>query len=228
MQKVVTLKDLCLVTKTAPMAPNIHGGRAKCLQRLIRLDMPVPTTVALSFDAVHSIASGQPVDTDQILRHFDHAPILSVRPSSLDPDWGGPGAMLNIGLNDETHASLCEQIGEDAATRMYMRYIQAFAVEVARLDPEEFYLPDHPSADALKRMLGTYESEMDSEFPQDVGEQLAEVLRSMARSWEGTTARLLRQAKGRAAGCRAWPCCSTHGAASGRRGVWVWCHSIRG
>lgn len=196
MQKVVTLKDLCLVTKTAPMAPNIHGGRAKCLQRLIRLDMPVPTTVALSFDAVHSIASGQPVDTDQILRHFDHAPILSVRPSSLDPDWGGPGAMLNIGLNDETHASLCEQIGEDAATRMYMRYIQAFAVEVARLDPEEFYLPDHPSADALKRMLGTYESEMDSEFPQDVGEQLAEVLRSMARSWEGTTARLLRQAKG--------------------------------
>lgn len=136
--------------------------------------------------------------------------------------------MLNIGLNDETHASLCEQIGEDAATRMYMRYIQAFAVEVARLDPEEFYLPDHPSADALKRMLGTYESEMDSEFPQDVGEQLAEVLRSMARSWEGTTARLLRQAKGRAARCRAWPCRSTHGAASGRRGVWVWCHSIRG
>jgi len=189
-QKIITLKDLCLVTKTAPMAADIHGGRAKCLQRLIRLDMPVPTTVALSFNAVRDIAAGQPVETVQILRHFDDAPILSVRPSSLDPDWGGPGAMLNIGLNDATHLTLCSEIGEEAATRMYMRYIQAFAVEVARLDPDEFFLPDHPSADALKRMLVTYENEMDAEFPQDAGEQLSEVLRSMARSWEGTQVRL--------------------------------------
>ena len=53
MQKVITLKDLCLVTKTAQMAANVHGGRAKCLQRLIRLDMPVPTTVALSLIRAH-------------------------------------------------------------------------------------------------------------------------------------------------------------------------------
>lgn len=195
-QKVITLKDLCLVTKTAPMSPGVHGGRAKCLQRLIRLDMPVPTTVALSFDAVRAIAAGQAVDTPQILRHFEAGPLLSVRPSSMDPDWGGPGAMLNIGMNDAKHAQLSDELGEETATRLYMRYIQAFAVEVARLDPEEFYLPDHPSADALSAMLETYEVEMDAAFPQDVGEQLAEVLRSMARSWEGTTARLLRQAKG--------------------------------
>gem|GEM_PF-5795035 len=196
MQKVITLKDMCHVTKTAPMAADVHGGRAKCLQRLIRLDMPVPTTVALSFDAVRAIAGGLAVDTPQILRHFDDAPLLSVRPSSMDPDWGGPGAMLNIGMNDDKHTELSETIGFDAATRMYMRYIQSFAVEVARLDPEEFYLPDQPSLDGLKRILATYEHEMDAAFPQDVGEQLAEVLRSMARSWEGTTARLLRQAKG--------------------------------
>ncbi|MCF2904491.1 pyruvate, phosphate dikinase [Octadecabacter sp. CECT 8868] len=196
MQKVITLKDLCLVTKTAPMAADIHGGRAKCLQRLIRLDMPVPTTVAISFDAVRAIAAGQGADIPQILRHFEETPLLSVRPSSMDPDWGGPGAMLNIGLNDAKHAELCQSLGEDVATRLYMRHIQSFAVEVARLDPEEFYLPDHPSQDALKAMLATYESEMDAEFPQDAGEQLSEVLRSMARAWEGTTARLLRQAKG--------------------------------
>ena len=195
-QKVITLKDLCHVTKTAPMAADVHGGRAKCLQRLIRLDMPVPTTVALSFDAVRAIASGQDADIPQILRHFEEGPLLSVRPSSMDPDWGGPGAMLNIGMNDAKHAELCETLGEDAATRLYMRYIQSFAVEVARLDPEEFYLPDQPSRDALTAMLNTYESEMDDAFPQDAGVQLGEVLRSMARTWEGTTARLLRQAKG--------------------------------
>ena len=196
MQKVITLQDLCLVTKTAPMAANVHGGRAKCLQRLIRLDMPVPTTVALSFNAVRAIAEGQTADLDQILRHFRDAPLLSVRPSSMDPDWGGPGAMLNIGLNDAKHAELCETLGEDAATRLYMRHIQSFAVEVARLDPEEFYLPDQPSKAALQAMLATYETEMEAEFPQNVGEQSSEVLRSMARGWEGTTARLLRQAKG--------------------------------
>lgn len=178
------------------MAANVHGGRAKCLQRLIRLDMPVPTTVALSFDAVRAIASGQGADTKQILRYFDADPLLSVRPSSMDPDWGGPGAMLNIGMNDARHAELCATLGEDAATRLYMRYIQSFAVEVARLDPEEFYLPDQPSLPALKAMLATYEAEMEAEFPQDAGVQLGEVLRSMARTWEGTTARLLRQAKG--------------------------------
>ena len=40
------------------------------------------------------------------------------------------------------------------------------------------------------------EEETDEAFPQDPAVQLAEVLRSMARAWEGTTARLLRQAKG--------------------------------
>ena len=195
-QKIITLKDMCLVTKTAPMAADVHGGRAKCLQRLIRLDMPVPTTVALSFDAVRAIAAGQGADIKQILGHFGETPLLSVRPSSMDPDWGGPGAMLYIGLNDARHEELCAVLGEDVATRLYMRHIQSFAVEVARLDPEEFYLPDAPSRDALRAMLSAYEHEMDAEFPQDAGEQLSEVLRSMARAWEGTTARLLRQAKG--------------------------------
>jgi len=195
-QKIITLKDLCLVTKTAPMAADVHGGRAKCLQRLIRLDMPVPTTVALSFDAVRSIAAGDKADVSQILGHFDKMPLLSVRPSSMDPDWGGPGAILNIGMNEAKLSELVELLGEEPATRLYMRFVQTFAIEVARLDPEEFYLPDEATPAALEEMLATYEREVDGPFPQDVGDQLNEVLRSMARSWEGTTARLLRQAKG--------------------------------
>ncbi|MEL7091032.1 MAG: hypothetical protein AAFN94_04785 [Pseudomonadota bacterium] len=39
--------DTTLVTAKAPIADTTHGGRAKCLQRLVRLDLPVPTTVAL-------------------------------------------------------------------------------------------------------------------------------------------------------------------------------------
>jgi pyruvate,orthophosphate dikinase len=50
--------------------------------------------------------------------------------------------------------------------------------------------------DSLRDALRHYEREMDEAFPEDPAKQLSEVLRSMARAWEGTSARLLRQAKG--------------------------------
>ncbi|TNC74997.1 putative PEP-binding protein [Rubellimicrobium roseum] len=178
------------------MSPEVYGGRAKCLQRLIRLDMPVPLTVALSFDCVRDIAKGRMPDLSPVIAPFGFAPLLSVRPSSLDPDWGGPGAILNIGMNHERHEALALTAGERAATSLYLRFIQSYAVQVARLDPDPFDLPAEPNRATLKAMLDAYENETDEPFPQDPATQLAEVLRSMARAWDGTTARLLRQAKG--------------------------------
>ena len=60
-----------LISNTTPMTSAAYGGRAKCAQRLIRLEMPVPTTVALSFLAVHEIATGNAIDPDLVLPHFD-------------------------------------------------------------------------------------------------------------------------------------------------------------
>ena len=196
MQQQTEIAPLTLITPTAPMSAQVHGGRAKCLQRLIRLDLPVPITVALSFGAMRDIAAGQMPDMATLLAPFGPAPLLSVRPSSLDPDWGGPSAVLNVGMNDAQLAQLTDQIGERAAIALYLRFVQSYAVHVARLDPDEFYMPDVPDAASLKAMLSTYEFETDAAFPQDPAVQLAEVLRSMARAWDGTTARLLRQAKG--------------------------------
>jgi len=195
-QKELDRSDVTLITPDVPMSAGVHGGRAKCLQRLIRLNMPVPKTVALPFRTVHRIAAGGVPDTGAILAHFGPQPLLSVRPSSQDPDWGGPGAMLNIGMCDVRHAQLCDEIGERAATSLYLRFIQSFATHVARLDDEMFTPPDTPDHEALALALRTYEEEADEPFPQDVGRQLADVLRSMARAWEGTTARILRKAKG--------------------------------
>ena len=195
-QQNAIFDPVTLITATAQMSPLVHGGRAKCLQRLIRLNMPVPTTVALSFDAVRALAKGQMPDMAQVMAPFGPAPLLSVRPSSLDPDWGGPGAILNIGMNDARHVAMSEGIGKSAATALYLRFIQAYAVHVARLDPDAFDLPQHPTRAALRAALGAYEAELDEPFPQDATEQLTQVLRSMARAWEGTSARLLREAKG--------------------------------
>lgn len=196
LQNETPYQNVTLITPAAAISSEIHGGRAKCLQRLVRLDMPVPTTVALSFDAVHSIAEGVVPDISQILGGFDDTPLLSVRPSSQDPDWGGPGAILNIGMCDKMHKSLSDTVGQAAATSLYLRFIQSYAVDVAHLDPDSFDLPSEPTDEALAQALHAYEEEMDEQFPQDVGVQLEAVLSSMARAWEGTTARLLRMGKG--------------------------------
>ena len=185
-----------LITASAPVAANTHGGRAKCLQRLVRLDLPVPRTVALSFDTVHRIAEGELPDIAAILAQFPADALLCVRPSSEDPDWGGPGAILNIGMNDARYVDFSETLGVDAAAALYLRFVQSYAVHVARLDPDEFEHVVDDGPDALSEILHAYETETDEHFPQDPAEQLIEVLRSMARAWEGTTARLLRQAKG--------------------------------
>ena len=188
--------ETTLVTPDAPIKIQTHGGRAKCLQRLVRLDLPVPRTVALSFSAVHRIAEGHLPDIDRIVGAFDPNPLLCVRPSSEDPDWGGPGAILNIGMNATRHAALCDRLGKTAADALYVRFMQAYAANVARLDPDVFDAVDPCEDGALERFLDAYEQEADEPFPQDSGQQLAAVLKSMARAWEGTSARLLRQAKG--------------------------------
>ena len=188
--------DVTLITPTAPMSPQTHGGRAKCLQRLIRLDMPVPRTVALSFAEVHRIAAGKMPKMKKLLEPFGDGPLLCVRPSSEGADWGGPGAILNIGLNDARYKELSERIGKEAACELYRRFVQSYAVDVARLDPDDFDDITEPGEAGLQAMLRAYEDEMEEPFPQDPAVQLAGVLRSMARAWEGTTARILREAKG--------------------------------
>mgnify|MGYP005721269047 FL=1 len=112
-----------LITPTARISTPTHGGRAKCLQRLVRLDLPVPKTVALSFDAIKSIVAGKMPDLMNILSHFNPTDTLCVRPSSESLDWGGPGAVLNIGMNDERCSHLSKHIGEKSASELYLSLI---------------------------------------------------------------------------------------------------------
>jgi pyruvate,orthophosphate dikinase len=187
--------DYTEVTPTAAISTQTHGWRAKCLQRLVRLEMPVPQTVALPAPTVRAIAAGHTLDARAILAHFGEMPLISVRPSPENPDWGGPGTVLNVGMNAERHAALVQRHGAEAADALYLRFVQSYAIHVARLDPDMFD-DIKPGPDALRESLRQYEREMDEAFPEDPAQQLSEVLRSMARAWEGTSARLLRQAKG--------------------------------
>jgi pyruvate,orthophosphate dikinase len=187
---------ITFVTQTAPIANDTHGGRAKCLQRLVRLDLPVPSTVALSFSTVAKIANGELPDVDSVVDQFPKDGLLCVRPSSQDPDWGGPGAVLNIGMNDARFENFSKAMGEEAAAALYTRFIQSYAINVARLDPDMFDDVEGDGRAALEETIAAYEKETEEKFPQSRRIQLAAVLRSMARAWNGTSARLLRQAKG--------------------------------
>ena len=187
------LSQFTEITQTADIRTNAHGWRAKCLQRLIRIGLPVPETVALPSASLRAIASGQQVDVAAVLGHFGPDALISVRPSPVNPEWGGPSTVLNIGMNAARHAALIETHGKVAADALYLRFVRGYATHVARLDPDMFELG---SPAALRDALMHYEREMDEPFPQTAAQQLTEVLRSMARAWEGTSARLLRQAKG--------------------------------
>ncbi len=193
MQKHDPQPDFALVTPHAAVATPTHGWRAKCLQRLIRLDLPVPQTVALPAHTVRAIAAGHKPDTTAMLQHFGANPLISVRPSPENPDWGGPATVLNIGMNPARHAALTQRHGAPAADAIWLRFIQSYAIHVARLDPDNF---GHTGPTAINDALQHYADEMEEPFPEDAATQLSEVLRSMARAWEGTSARLLRQAKG--------------------------------
>jgi pyruvate, orthophosphate dikinase len=192
-QKLDIITDFAEITPTAVIKTATHGWRAKCLQRLVRLDLPVPRTVSLPGTAVRAIAAGHPVDCEAILGHFGSAPLISVRPSPENPEWGGPGSILNIGMNAARHKVLCDTHGQAAADALYLRFVQSYANHVARLELE---MDPAKNGGALQSALQSYAREMDEPFPEDPAKQLAEVLRSMARAWEGTSARLLRQAKG--------------------------------
>ena len=193
MQKHADFAEFTEITPSAAIDSARHGWRAKCLQRLIRIDLPVPRTVALPCDTVRLIATGQMPDTRTLAATFAGA-LVSIRPSPANPDWGGPGTVLNVGMNAAKHAELVRDHGAELANALYLGFVQSYAIHVARLDPDMFTA--EPSSEALAAALAAYEAEMDEEFPQSPAKQLGEVLRSMARAWEGTTARLLREAKG--------------------------------
>ena len=81
-------------------------------------------------------------------------------------------------------------------TSCIARFIRPMRCRSRTLIRISFEIPTKVARTRLRDMLEAYEDETDEPFPQDPARQLADVLQSMARAWEGTTARLLRQAQG--------------------------------
>ena len=172
------------------------GARARRLFLLKSMSMPVPRAVLLSIDAVRKIQTGKKIDTEGILAVFNEQEMFSVRASPEHWDWGGPQTILNVGLNDAKFSALKNTLGDTAAVKLYLRFILSFSIDIMRIDENLFedILSEEPTDSSVALALKLYEDEMLSPFPQSPHDQLEQVLNSMIRAWNGTTARILRKA----------------------------------
>ncbi len=185
--------------KDANVDAHCFGARAARLAKLRQLGLPVPLAYGISTDVVRRIAAGQLPDITALLANFGERGIVSIRSSPVERAWGGPETLLNIGLNADIHGKLRHRLGDAAANALYARFVQEYSIHVARLDAEAFAgigTPADGTAETLDASLQIYAAEMDEPFPQDPVQQMGHVLRSLARAWDGTSARLLRQARG--------------------------------
>ncbi|MFO1106913.1 MAG: putative PEP-binding protein [Amaricoccus sp.] len=191
----------------ALVRPSLYGARAAELAELVGIGLPVPAGMALSFDCVRALANGMPMPALAGL----HAPgrIFALRCSPEQRSWGGPSAMLNIGIADSTLPALAARIGAIPARELYGRLISTYALFVHGVDPDGFeqlaqpYRRDYGAAGdvpafdrLLSDMLALFEDEAETAFPQDPLRQLEGAARAMARAWESATARMLRIARG--------------------------------
>ena len=94
--------DYTLITATADMHTATHGNRAKCLQRLVRLGLPVPLTATLSFDAVRQFGHGVVPDLAPLWADFSLHCFVSVGCNSQASDWGGASTVPISGMKVET------------------------------------------------------------------------------------------------------------------------------
>ena len=190
--------------KAGALTPtDVYGARARTLADLIAADFNTTDAWAISVEGVRSIARSVFPSDWPFADRLRGGELFSLRSSPVVRAWGGPETLLNIGMTAAVRDKLAKTLGLEAANALYCRFVQDYAVQVMRLDEEEFEeilasvtddTPDHTKM--LAACLEYYEAEMDEPFPQDPIEQLQNAARSMASAWTGTSARILREAKG--------------------------------
>ncbi|WP_316012860.1 pyruvate, phosphate dikinase [Roseobacter sp. HKCCA0434] len=201
-----------------PLDPARWGARGARLARMAGLGLPVPRGMLISTDLVQRIhADGAAVHfegelTDRLAALGDEV-LLSLRASPPRPEWGGPEALLNIGITDARLPALTARVGRPGALELYFRLIEGYGTMVEGLDPEDFEnltadqvkywsvpsegdLPESARETLVEQAKALYADETGAPFPQDPKAQLTAAVDAMARGWNGTSARILRESHG--------------------------------
>ena len=79
------LSEATLITPSGRIDRERHGWRAKCLQRLVRMDLPVPRSFAICCNTVRLIAQGRSIGCEVLQDILSGSGLVSVRPSAVMP-----------------------------------------------------------------------------------------------------------------------------------------------
>ncbi|QPH54823.1 pyruvate, phosphate dikinase [Pontivivens ytuae] len=198
--------------------PARWGARGARLATLARLGVPVPRGMLLSTALVTRITDigADRVFAGQIagrIAALGDDVLLSLRSSPPKPEWGGPEALLNIGVTDARLPAITQRVGRKGALELYFRLIEGYGTMVEGLDPEDFEnlvadqmkvwsvgsegeLPAEARAALADEAKALYADETGHPFPQEPADQLCAAVDAMARNWNSVSARLLRQSHG--------------------------------
>ena len=205
------------LTSMSRIDPRRFGARAARLGALALASAPVPPCRLVDFETVSRITE-EPQALDDIVASVAELTIAGdlvlVRASPGDPSWGGPASMRNVGFCLSRLEPIARRLGAREAEAGFLACIRDYAVAVAGLDAAEFGALLNNSGrskpagagigevitgmapDRIMHALDVFKSETGSEFPDNPGEQLRQVLLTMARDWNRPSARILRQASG--------------------------------
>ncbi len=196
--------EIIRIQAGASVPAEVYGARAAILAELMAAEFNVSDAWAVPVEQVRAFGRSIFPDVWPFEADLNQGGLYSLRASPVVRAWGGPETLLNIGMCDAARDALVSSLGANAANALYCRFIQDYAVQVMRLDEEDFEeliatvtdVEDPEYSKVLVAYLAFYEAEMDEPFPQDPVVQLQTAGRSLAAAWSGTSARILREANG--------------------------------
>ena len=187
-----------LLTNDLVLNRKEYGGKAAKLSKLPGMGIKIPRSLVLPIETVKAVAQGAALHAEELIAEFDEGSLLAIRPSSEHVEWGGLQTILHVGINDKIFQQKANELGSEIAENVYLNFIIDYSVRVFRLDPEGFEdIRERKiqTSDKIRQALELFHAERGREFTQDPHVQLYHCIRSMARVWEGTTARMLRRAQ---------------------------------
>jgi pyruvate, orthophosphate dikinase len=158
--------------------PTSLGSKAAGLSDMLSLGLNVPQgfviadTAANLATAVKGIGRG----TNPLF--------LAVRPSVNGHTRGYMEAILNVGLNDETVEILAKRLNDrPMAFDLYRQFIENYAVNVLALRHADFedIFTAHKGPDLIAKYKSFIEQTSDMNFPQDLNQQLRNVIEAAKR-----------------------------------------------
>ena len=180
------------------------GARAARLGNLANAGAPITDTILIPADEVKGIATGHTAIASSIFARLGGHSVVAVRSSARDPGLGGPRAVLHVGLTLPWLNAMPNSHLRDLAMEKFLEFVQFYSVHIARLDPDDSLKSTSAGKSPefrLKAALAAFKEQTGEAFPDSAESQLDAVIRSMARAWDTTTARILRRAKGRKRRC---------------------------